>query len=208
VNSAELTSRIARRLSTFEVRSDPNEVAAFVRYLEILSRWNGRLNLTSLPLGASFPDSTIDKLIVEPLIATRVVGGGRSSWVDIGSGNGSPAIPIRVVWGSGSLTMVESRERKSAFLREVVRQLGFARTQVVSARFEALALTDVDLVTVRAVRIDHSIEAALARCVRSEGLVLAFGAELASEEFLLDGETPLPGETRLRAYRRRAPCST
>ena len=44
--------------------------------------------------------------------------------MDIGSGGGSPAIPFKLAVPRLGLTMVEAKARKSAFLREAVRQLG------------------------------------------------------------------------------------
>ena len=58
--------------------------------------------------------------------------------------------------------MVEARERKAAFLSEVIRVLALPDSAVVNGRFEALEdRTDfsgiASLVTVRAVRVDSSL---------------------------------------------------
>ena len=50
--------------------------------------------------------------------------------MDIGSGGGSPAIPLKLATPGSALTMVEVKARKSAFLREAIRQLGLTDTQV------------------------------------------------------------------------------
>ena len=44
--------------------------------------------------------------------------------MDVGSGGGSPAIPLKLAVPRLSLTMVEAKARKSAFLREAIRHLG------------------------------------------------------------------------------------
>ena len=46
-----------------------------------------------------------------------------ASVIDIGSGGGSPAIPLKLAAPRIKLWMVESKTRKSAFLREAIRQL-------------------------------------------------------------------------------------
>jgi 16S rRNA (guanine527-N7)-methyltransferase len=59
--------------------------------------------------------------------------------MDIGSGGGSPAIPLKLSAPAASLTMVEVKARKSAFLREAIRTLRLERSSVETARYELLA---------------------------------------------------------------------
>ena len=94
--------------------------------------------------------------------------------LDIGSGGGSPAIPMKLAAPGISLRMVESKTRKAAFLREVVRTLELDRTAVDAVRFEELlsrpTLHDaVDVVTMRAVRVDRKTLAELQSFVRPGG---------------------------------------
>jgi 16S rRNA (guanine527-N7)-methyltransferase len=58
--------------------------------------------------------------------------------MDIGSGGGSPAIPLKLCAPAASLTMVEAKARKSAFLREAIRALRLDRSSVETARYEEL----------------------------------------------------------------------
>ena len=128
------------------------------------------MNLTALSLADPVPDSTIDKLIVEPLMAASLVPESYSTWVDLGSGGGSPAIPLRLVHRQGFLRLVESRERKCAFLREVIRSLELGHTRVDSVRFDALTLErPIDLLTIRAVRLDAPLLQSIASWIHSGG---------------------------------------
>ena len=62
------------------------------------------------------------------------------AWFDLGSGGGSPAIPLKLVRPDARLTMVESKTRKAAFLREAVAQSGAAdAAEVADERFEELS---------------------------------------------------------------------
>ncbi len=58
--------------------------------------------------------------------------------MDVGSGGGSPAIPLKLAVPRLRLTMVEAKARKSAFLREAVRHLGLEQRSVETARYEEL----------------------------------------------------------------------
>ncbi|HEX3645196.1 MAG TPA: 16S rRNA (guanine(527)-N(7))-methyltransferase RsmG [Vicinamibacterales bacterium] len=148
-------------------------------YFELLAHWNARINLTALPLDPP-TDEAFDRLLVEPLAAARQIPTHTPSvWFDLGSGGGSPAIPLKIARPALKLTMVESKERKGAFLREAVRALGLADAQVETARFEAVAekvtfANSADVVTVRAVRTDGQLFDSAARMLKNGGQLLMF----------------------------------
>lgn len=144
-------------------------------YYELLARWNQRINLTALQLNP-LRDSTLDRLLVEPLVAAGLVADSPVIWFDLGSGGGSPAVPMKIVRPAPSLTMVEARSKKGAFLREVARELGLASTTVLTCRIEDLdAPATADLVTVRAVKADPGLFSSTARLLRPGGRLLVFG---------------------------------
>lgn len=136
---------------------DESEIAQLASYFTLLSRWNEKINLTALPLQRP-TDQTFDRLFAEPLAASRYFPSAPTSWLDLGSGGGSPALPLKIVRASASLTMVEAKARKAAFLREVVRTLGLTGARVENVRFEGMvdqAAGSAMIVTVRAVRADE-----------------------------------------------------
>jgi 16S rRNA (guanine527-N7)-methyltransferase len=158
----------------------PGELERLERYYQLLSRWNRRTNLTSLSL-EDFPAATLDRLLVEPLVAASSVENLPVSWFDLGSGGGSPAIPLKVVRPGLRLTMVESSSKKAAFLREAVHVVGLPDAVVLDARVEALAQRvragTVDVVTVRAVRIDEDLIASVTHLLTVGGRLLLFGSD-------------------------------
>lgn len=155
LNRGELAERLRLRAARARLDVSGQLLVDLVSYIELLRRWNARMNLTALDAG----DGGLDRLIVEPLAAARHVANLAPRIIDIGSGGGSPAIPLRLALPGGSLLMVEARARKAAFLREAARHLGLADTAVEARRFEELAGRPslqgaFDLLTVRAVRVD------------------------------------------------------
>jgi 16S rRNA (guanine527-N7)-methyltransferase len=147
-------------------------------YFRLLAHWNAKINLTSLPLNEP-SDAAFDRLLVEPLAAARQVPDASSIWYDLGSGGGSPAIPLKIARPMLKLTMIESKERKAAFLREAIRTLGLTETTVVNERFEDTAETlanagIADLVTVRAVKPDAGLFAAAGLLLKADGRLLLF----------------------------------
>ena len=125
-----------------------------------MAKWNGTINLTSLTVDPA-TDESIDKLIVEPVVAAKHVKPSDELLIDLGSGGGSPAIPLKIAAPWLRVTMVESKGRKAAFLRDACRQLELTGTEVENIRFEELAgrpsFSQSDLVSVRAVRADRSL---------------------------------------------------
>ncbi len=144
-------------------------------YFSLLSRWNARINLTSL----GDEGAAVDRLVIEPLVAARYVGAKRMMALDVGSGGGSPAIPLKLARPRLSLTMVESKTRKAAFLREAVRSLALDETGVETARDEELLLRPefheaFALVTIRAVRIEKALLGRLQAFLAPGGRLLLF----------------------------------
>lgn len=145
-------------------------------YWRLLSKWNARTNLTGFNL-ESPSAAAVDRLLLEPLFAAQFLPVGRFNWIDVGSGGGSPAIPLKLIRPSGSLTMVEARAKKAAFLREAVRELGLTDTTVVEDRFEALAEAQpdtADVVTSRAVRFDDRMWSSVSLVLNERGRLVIF----------------------------------
>jgi len=173
----EFKERLSRRARKAGITVPPALADRLWIYFQMLSKWNSKINLTGLALEEPTPEG-IDRLFIEPLLAAAH-GEGARSLIDIGSGGGSPAVPLALALPGARLAMVEVKTRKSVFLREVARELGMDNTTVVTARHEAL-LADpsfhdaFDLLSVRAVRVEQRVFAALQAFVRPGGRLLHF----------------------------------
>ena len=118
--------------------------------------------------------------------------------IDIGSGGGSPAIPLRLALEGGSLLMVEARLRKAAFLREAVQRLQLEDTAVEAGRFEDLARLPrlrgaFDLITLRGVRTGGRELQQLQEFVKEGGELFLFRGGNVDD---LPGELPASLEHR------------
>jgi 16S rRNA (guanine527-N7)-methyltransferase len=187
VTAPDFRNAIRQRAEAADVQIDDELVSACADYLRLLAAWNVRINLTALKLEPPVPELTIDRLIVEPIMAARWIS-SQADWIDLGSGGGSPALPLKLARPTSRVTLVEARERKCAFLREAIRALRIPAAQVVQTRFEALTVPEgaYDAVTVRAVRLDKPVLDLIHRLLRQGGSLITFGALPDDDRFKAD----------------------
>ena len=133
---------------------DPGEplLRALSTYLDLLLRWNARLNLTAV----RDPEQIVTRHFGESLFAAQNLYSSAGDWrlatgdsffgncqrstvnclLDLGSGAGFPGVPIKLYAPALQLTLVESKYRKATFLRELLRALTLPGAQVFSGRAE------------------------------------------------------------------------
>jgi len=117
-----------------------------VRYAELIERWSDKHNLVSFSSRAEL----VRRHIVDALAAAPLLSGSGRLF-DIGSGAGLPGVPLLAVRPMWSGVLLEPRQKRWAFLRTVVRELGLG-AEVTRSRYQDLGrCPPVDLVTVRAV---------------------------------------------------------
>ena len=126
-------------------------------YLDLLLRWNARINLTAV----RDAESMVTRHFGESLFAARLLLApeSRCNAIDLGSGAGFPGLPLKIWAPSIHLTLVEAHHKKAAFLREVTRALTLTDVDVLAVRAETLLATPPhpDVVTFRAVERFASI---------------------------------------------------
>lgn len=119
-------------------------------YVELLLRWNARVNLTAI----REREEIVTRHFGESLFAARHLfqtqQAATDHLIDFGSGAGFPGLPIKIWSPELKCTLIESNQKRSTFLREVVRKLGLANVEVFARRAEDLK-GQADVLTLRAV---------------------------------------------------------
>jgi len=151
------TREIAAELAPFGVELTEKGLGQLSVYLELLVRWNRRVNLT----GLRQPRHIVRRLFGESLYLSRLVE-LRGWLVDVGSGAGFPGLALKLVAPDLRVTLIEARQRKGAFLKEVAHACGFYAIDVVTERFEEWAERQAgsgkaDCITTRAVTADKKL---------------------------------------------------
>jgi len=193
VTSREFRERLKRRAKSAGISLEPSLIEGLKTYYQLLTKWNAKINLTAFRLTPEGDDTAIDRLLIEPVVAARYIPENARTLLDAGSGGGSPAIPLKLASTNLSLRMVEVKTRKAVFLREAVRALGLRDAEVETSRFEELLPRAelheaVDLVSIRAVRIEIRTLNSLQAFLRPGGKLLLFRG--ASKSDLEDSPPP------------------
>ena len=146
-------------LRKFQLDLSSPQKLTLARYCDELVRWNKKINLTGLT-GADM----VRRLVVEPAwIGFQLKPSGVLA--DIGSGNGSPAIPLHVISKFEKSHLIEARAKRAAFLRHVVATIELRGITIHRSRFEDVApsLGSVDWVTLQGVSLSSELLDSISR---------------------------------------------
>jgi 16S rRNA (guanine527-N7)-methyltransferase len=199
-------ARIASLLAPFLApdRLTDQQLAQVSTYLDLLLKWNARINLTSVRQ----PEEIVTRHFGESFFAARHLGFSQEhkaevseghdfsraekdpvesgalapggSLIDLGSGAGFPGLPIKIYAPELSVTLTESNHKKATFLREVIRAITLTHIDVFAGRAEDCSQTAA-IVTLRAVEKPERALAAAVHLVSLGGRIALFlGTEQAS----------------------------
>ena len=175
--TAALSYSVENLLSDLGVSRETG--ARLERHLALLTDWSARMNLIG-------PRELEDYWRRHALDSAQLIrhAPGAKRWIDLGSGAGFPGLVIACCLADGpgvEVTLVESNQRKAAFLREAVRATG-APAIVVAARAEDVPPAAYDVVTARALApLSRIIEHAKAYLDRGGVGLFLKGEDVAAE---------------------------
>ncbi|GJQ35277.1 MAG: 16S rRNA (guanine(527)-N(7))-methyltransferase RsmG [Anaerolineales bacterium] len=117
----------------FNLHLTTRQVAALVNYERELIEWNRKFNLTAIRDVESirskhFLDSFSCVLAWKANPPRRLV--------DVGTGAGFPGIPLKIIYPTMHVTLVESVGKKAMFCQHVIQTLGLDDMEVIHARAE------------------------------------------------------------------------
>ena len=158
----------------------------FRTYLEELRRWNRAINLTAIDTQEEiiikhFIDSMSALKVIEKVVDINIL--------DVGSGAGFPALPLKIVRPEVSISLLEPNEKKSAFLRYLIGSLNLQGARVLTRKLEDYAMQPevqgiFDYIVVRAYKIDGMGDV-LANLLKDVGKLILFRSAKIEREFTL-----------------------
>ena len=147
----------------------PQQLVSISMYIDILARWNQKVSLTAV----RSPEEIVTRHFGESLFLAHHLfphasGQPGGTAIDVGAGAGFPGLPLKIFAPALRLTLLESQQKKAAFLRELVRALGLREVEVFAGRAEDFP-GRAALVTLRAVERFEAVLPVAARLVEPAG---------------------------------------
>ena len=163
-----LAQSLEHGLAELGLKLTPAASGKLVDYLELVQKWNQVYNLTAVrEPGRMIAHHLLDSLAV----ASHVSG---ASLLDVGSGGGLPGIPLALALPRLRVTLLDSSQKKTAFLKQAAIELHLDNVAVVCERVEKWETAQrFDLVLSRALTD-------LPEFVRLAGRLVAPGGSLAA----------------------------
>lgn len=106
---------------------DEKQVFCYEKYLQLLSEWNNKFNLTAI----CDPVDIIQYHFYDSLIVLKILDKKNLTGIcDVGSGGGFPGIPLKIFFSDIPVLLIEVCKKKILFLREVIAQLELSNIEI------------------------------------------------------------------------------
>lgn len=124
-------------LDEFGITLTDKQIGQFENYYDLLVEWNSFMNLTAV---TDF-DEVIVKHFLDSISLVKALDMENTNIrvIDIGTGAGFPGIPLKIVFPSLSIVLLDSLEKRIRFLKEVIDKLAIANIFAVHGRAEDFA---------------------------------------------------------------------
>jgi len=183
-----LAAQLAEGVAQLGLSLPPQTQQQLLDYLSLLNKWNQAYSLTAIRDPSEMVSQhLLDCLAVVPHVAAGTI-------LDVGSGAGLPGIPLALALPKAQVTLLDSSQKKTAFLRQAVIELGLGNATIECMRVERWpAAQSFELVISRAL-------SDLAEFVTLAGHLVASGGTLAAMKGVYPHEelAHLPHDFRLR----------
>jgi len=206
MNEPEKYLDLLKRSSLFIKENGTDEQAEMIlRYIELLLKWNDKINLT----GISNAEEMMNSLVLNSMCGLEFTPYS-GTLLDIGTGAGIPGIILKIFRPELRVYLVEPKEKKSLFIKEVLRTLSLKRVAVLNAPFEVvcqpgnLSENSINTITIRALKPDEKIIAGAAKLLIKGGFFLLYSSISDREESLL-GASGFKLYREMRDFSRKKP---
>jgi 16S rRNA (guanine527-N7)-methyltransferase len=128
-----VSAQLDQGLTALSLSLAPAQREKLVAYLALLAKWNAVHNLTAVREEAKMVSHhVLDSLAVLPYLA-------EGNLLDVGSGGGLPGIPLAIARPGMPVTLLDSNQKKSAFLQQAAIELQLPNVSVANKRVEDYA---------------------------------------------------------------------
>jgi len=173
----KLAAQLADGVALLGLSLPPQTQQKLLDYLALLEKWNQAYNLTAVRDPAEMVSQhLLDCLAVVPHVSAATI-------LDVGSGAGLPGIPLALALPHAHVTLLDSSQKKTAFLRQAVIELGLGNVTVECARVERWSAPQpFGLVISRALSDLAEFALLAGHLVASDGILVAMKGVYPHEE--------------------------
>lgn len=114
---------------------DDEQIEKFIKYKDMLLEYNEKFNLTAI----TDEKEIALKHFIDSITVCKFIDFKNKSFIDIGTGAGFPAIPIKIYENTSKAVLVDSLNKRVNFLKEVGEHINLTNTEYIHARAEDLA---------------------------------------------------------------------
>jgi len=114
--------------ATIGLRLDAEQRALLARHVDVLLKWNKSVNLTAI----TEPVEVVEKHLLDSLALAPLVPKG--TLLDAGTGGGFPGIPVRIARPDVEVLLVDSSQKKIAFLKNFIAETRMTGAQAIALR--------------------------------------------------------------------------
>lgn len=112
---------IERLIAQYIPQANAEQAARFARYYTLLVEWNGRMNLTAI----TDAEEVAAKHFADSLLPADFIPRG-ARCIDVGTGAGFPGVPLMIMRGDVSMTLLDSLNKRLTFLDALLKELGLS----------------------------------------------------------------------------------
>lgn len=178
-----------QHMDSLQITLSDEQYGQFIRYYELLTEWNTFMNLTAITdyeevILKHFTDSLS---LVKAFPEADFLSKQELSVMDVGTGAGFPAIPLKIAFPKLKITMLDSLNKRVTFLHEVIGQLGLNEITALHGRAEDTARKselreNYDLCVSRAVARLSTLAEYCLPFVKKDGYFISYKSEKTESE--------------------------
>ena len=127
-----LETMLSEGAAAFSVGLGAEQTARLMKYKELLLEWNTKINLTAIEEDRDI----IVKHFIDSFSILPYLRNAGERLVDVGTGAGFPGIPVKIVYASTRVLLLDSLDKRVNFLKAVIDELGLEEIDTVHARAE------------------------------------------------------------------------
>lgn len=117
-------------LNAMQITLSATQQTQLLNYINLLDKWNKTFSLTAVrERDKMLSHHVLDSLAVLPHLTGEYL-------LDVGSGGGTPGIPLAIARPDWQITLIDSNHKKTSFLQQAVIELGLKNVQVMCERVE------------------------------------------------------------------------